>query len=230
MSGNHIKFSADGKGGSGYIALPESGSGKAVIVIQEWWGLVGHITEVVDRFAAAGFVALAPDLYHGQAASEPDEAKKLMMELELDRAGEEIVTAAKYLAQMKSTASPKVGVVGFCMGGSLAIWSATLTDQITATVGFYPGSSWERHAPVWSHYSGKECLIHCAEGDGTSAAPGIQEALREINTAGGKAVAFDYAGTSHAFFNNDRPEVFSLDAAKLAWARTINFFAQQLSE
>ncbi len=109
-------------------------------------------------------------------------------------------------------------------------WSATLTDQITATVGFYPGSSWERHAPVWSHYSGKECLIHCAEGDGTSAAPGIQEALREINTAGGKAVAFDYAGTSHAFFNNDRPEVFSVDAAKLAWARTINFFAQQLSE
>ncbi len=229
MAGNHIKFSADGKSGAGYIAIPESGSGPAVIVIQEWWGLVGHITEIVDRFAAAGFVALAPDLYHGQAASEPDEAKKLMMELELNRAGEEIVSAAKYLTSMKNTTSTHVGVVGFCMGGSLAIWSGTLSEQITATVGFYPGASWERHAPLWSAYNGKQAMIHCAQGDGTSAAPGIQEALSEINAAGGKAVAFDYAGTEHAFFNNDRPEVFNEVAAKLAWARTINFFAEQLS-
>jgi len=230
MAGNHIKFSADGKSGAGYIALPESGTGPAVIVIQEWWGLVGHITDIVDRFAAAGFVALAPDLYHGQAASEPDHAKKLMMELELDRAGEEIVTAAKYLAAMKNTTSDRVGVVGFCMGGSLAIWSGTLSDQITATVGFYPGASWERHAPDWSRYSGKASIIHCAEGDGTSAAPGIQEALTEINGAGGDAVAYDYQGTGHAFFNDDRPEVFNESAAKLAWARTINFFAQKLPE
>jgi hypothetical protein len=90
MAGTHIKFSAGWKSGAGYIALPESGVGPAVIVIQEWWGLVGHITDIVDRFAGAGFVALAPDLYHGQAASEPDRAKKLMMELELDRAGEEM--------------------------------------------------------------------------------------------------------------------------------------------
>jgi carboxymethylenebutenolidase len=230
MAGNHIKFSADGKSGAGYIALPESGTGPAVIVIQEWWGLVGHITDIVDRFAAAGFVALAPDLYHGQAASEPDQAKKLMMELELDRAGEEIVTAAKYLASMKNTTSDRVGVVGFCMGGSLAIWSGTLSDQITATVGFYPGASWERHAPDWSRYSGKASIIHCAEGDGTSAAPGIQEALTEINGAGGDAVTYDYPGTGHAFFNDDRPEVFNESAAKLAWARTINFFAQKLPE
>ena len=230
MAGNHIRFSADGKSGAGYIALPESGTGPAVIVIQEWWGLVGHITDIVDRFAAAGFVALAPDLYHGQAAFEPDQAKKLMMELELDRAGEEIVTAAKYLAAMKNTSSDRIGVVGFCMGGSLAIWSGTLSDQITATVGFYPGASWERHAPDWSRYSGKASIIHCAEGDGTSAAPGIQEALTEINGAGGDAVAYDYPGTGHAFFNDDRPEVFNESAAKLAWARTINFFAQKLPE
>lgn len=230
MPGNHIKFSADGKSGAGYIAIPESGSGPAVIVIQEWWGLVGHITDIVDRFAAAGFVALAPDLYHGQAASEPDEAKKLMMELELDRAGDEIVTAAKYLISMKNTTSSHVGVVGFCMGGSLAIWSATLAEEITATVGFYPGASWERHAPKWKNYNGKFAMINCAESDGTSAAPGIQEAVREINSAGGSAVAHDYPGTQHAFFNDDRPEVFNESAAKLAWARTINFFAQHLAE
>jgi len=230
MAGNHIKFSADGKSGSGYIAIPESGTGPAVIVIQEWWGLVGHITDIVDRFAAAGFVALAPDLYHGQAASEPDEAKKLMMELQLNMAGEEIVTAAKYLLSMKNTTSTHVGAVGFCMGGSLAIWSGTLSDLITATVGFYPGSSWERHAPAWNAYQGKETLIHCAEGDGTSAAPGIQEALTEINGAGGKAIAYDYSGTKHAFFNNDRPEVFDEAAAKLAWGRTVNFFATKLAQ
>ena len=226
--GNHIKFSADGTTGAGYIALPESGSGPAVIVIQEWWGLVGHITDVVDRFAAAGFVALAPDLYHGQAASEPDEAKKLMMELQLDSAGREIVTAAKYLLQMKNVSSTSVGVVGFCMGGSLAIWSGTLAPEITATVGFYPGSSWERHAPKWANYAGKASIIHAAEGDGTSKAPGIQEALREITSSGGEATAYDYAGTGHAFFNNDRPEVFNPTSAKLAWARTINFFATHL--
>ena len=131
---------------------------------------------------------------------------------------------------MKNTTSQHVGVVGFCMGGSLAIWSGTLADEITATVGFYPGASWERHAPQWDRYNAKHAIIHCAEGDGTSAAPGIQEAIREIAQAGGSAVAYDYAGTQHAFFNNDRSEVFNETAAKLAWARTINFFAQHLAE
>jgi carboxymethylenebutenolidase len=226
--GNHIKYSHGGVTGSGYIALPESGSGPAVIVIQEWWGLVGHITDVADRFAEAGFVAIAPDLYHGQAASEPDTAKKLMMELQLDSAASEIICAARHLVSMKNVTSSSVGVVGFCMGGSLAIWSGTLAPEITATVGFYPGSSWERHAPVWTNYAGKACEIHCAEGDGTSAAPGIQEAITKIREAGGEASAHDYAGTEHAFFNNDRAEVFNPQAAKLAWARTINFFATHL--
>ena len=226
--GNRIKYSHDGVTGAGYIAIPESGSGPAILVIQEWWGLVGHITEVADRFAAAGFVAIAPDLYHGQAAYEPDTAKKLMMELQLDSAAKEIICAARYLLGMKNVTSSSVGVGGFCMGGSLAIWSGTLAPEITATVAFYPGSSWERHAPQWANYAGKAAEIHCAEGDGTSAAPGIQEALREILNAGGEAVAHDYPGTNHAFFNSDRPEVFNPTAAKLAWARTIKFFATHL--
>ena len=226
--GNVIKFSADGKSGSGYIAIPDSGSGPGIIVIHEWWGLADHIKDVVDRFAGAGFVALAPDLYHGEVAEEPDTAKKLIMELDLDQAGEEIVTAAKYLIAMKNTSSTDIGAVGFCMGGSLAIWSGTLSPLITATVGFYPGSSWERHAPKWSEFAGKSTMIHCAEGDGTSGAPGIQEALAKINSHGGKAEALDYPGTQHAFFNNDRPEVFNEGAAKLAWARTVNFFAKAL--
>ncbi len=227
--GSNVTFEIDGMSGQGYLASPKSGNGPAVIVIQEWWGLVGHITDIVDRFAAQGFVAFAPDLYHGQAAAEPDVAKKLMMELQLDLAGKEISNAAQYLLSLPQVSSRHVGAIGFCMGGSLAIWSGTLTQSISATVGFYPGSSWERHAPEWSNYAGKNSIIHCAQGDGTSSAPGIQEALTKINAAGGSAKAFDYATTQHAFFNNDRPEVYNADAAELAWTRTLDFFKEKLS-
>ena len=226
--GMHLTYTHDGVTGEGYLALPATESGPAVIIIQEWWGLVGHITDVVDRFAAAGFVAFAPDLYHGQAAYEPDTAKKLMMELELDSAGSEITHAADYLLSLPETSTSHVGVVGFCMGGSLAIVSGTLSPKISATVGFYPGSSWERHAPRWTNYQGKSALIHCAEGDGTSAAAGIQEAIAEITSAGGSVVAYDYPGTQHAFFNDDRPEVFDALASGLAWERTLEFFFSTL--
>lgn len=226
--GSKISYTFQSKTGEGYLALPDSGAGPIVIVIQEWWGLVGHITDVTDRFAAAGFVAFAPDLYHGQAAAEPDTAKKLMMELDLNQAGQEISNAASYLLSLPESSSQSVGVVGFCMGGSLAIWSGTLSEKVSATVGFYPGASWERHAPVWKNYSGKSSMIHCAEGDGTSSAPGIQEAVREISAAGGSAIAFDYEGTQHAFFNDDRPEVYAPIAAALAWERTLDFFFTKL--
>ncbi len=226
--GSLIKFNHDGETGEGYLALPKSGSGPAVIVIQEWWGLVGHIKDVVDRFAEAGFVAFAPDLYHGQAAAEPDTAKKLMMELELDGAGREMGNAAKYLLSLPETTSKSVGAVGFCMGGSLAIWSATLTSDISTAVGFYPGSSWERHAPVWSKYSGKHAMIHCAESDGTSSAPGIQEAKTNIELAGGEVQIFDYPGTKHAFFNSDRPEVYDEKAAEISWSRTLVYLKSSL--
>ena len=226
--GKNLTYTHAGTSGEGYLALPDSKSGPAVIVIQEWWGLVGHITDVVDRFAAAGFVAFAPDLYHGQAASEPDTAMKLLMELNLDLAGQEITNAANYLLSLPETSTEHVGAVGFCMGGSLAIWSGTLSPEISATVGFYPGASWERHAPKWENFQGKSAIIHCAEGDGTSSAPGIQEALSGISNAGGVVTTFDYSGTQHAFFNDDRPEVYEPIAAALAWERTLEFFFKSL--
>ena len=221
--GESVSFASNGHNGTGYLSVPASGSGPAVIVIQEWWGLVGHIKDVVDRFAAAGFVALAPDLYNGESTAEPDEAKKLMMELQMKKAGEDIAGAASYLIARSDVSSATVGAIGFCMGGTLAIWSATISENISAAVGFYPGGSWERTNPNWSNYAGKAAIIHAAESDGTSNAPGIQEALAEIATAGGSATAFDYAGTKHAFFNEDRPEVYDAPAAELAWTRTLDF-------
>lgn len=227
--GESISFESDGQTGSGYLSLPVSGSGPAVIVIQEWWGLVGHIKDVVDRCAAAGFVAFAPDLYNGESTSEPDEAKKLMMELQMKKAGEDIAGAARYLSSRSDVTSLRLGAIGFCMGGTLAIWSATISENISAAVGFYPGGSWERTNPQWKNYDGKAALIHAAESDGTSSAPGIQEALREISGAGGSALAYDYAGTKHAFFNDDRPEVYDLKASELAWDRTLEFLRNELN-
>jgi carboxymethylenebutenolidase len=227
--GELVEFASNGGTAQGYLALPESGTGPGVVVIQEWWGLVSHIEQLVDRFAAAGFVALAPDLYHGVATAEPDEANKLMMGLAMDTAATDISGAAAFLAQLDATPGAGVGVVGFCMGGSLALWSATLSDDITAAVGFYPALPWERMSPTWPSYHGKTAMIHCSEGDGTSAAPGIQQAKSAIESAGGVVDVYDYPGTEHAFFNDDRPEVYSPEASAAAWDRTIDLFGRMLT-
>lgn len=228
--GEMVSYPSNGGTSEGYLALPSTRADEAtpaVVVIQEWWGLVPHITSLADRFADAGFVALAPDLYHGRQATEPDEAGKLIMGLAMDQAAKDIGGAATYLAK-RPEVTGKVGCVGFCAGGSLALWSATLSDQIEAAVGFYPVLPWERMRPEWSDYSGKTALIHCSEEDGTSAAEGVQTAKQAIEAAGGECILYDYPGTHHAFFNDDRPEVYNRSAASSAWARTLELFRTRL--
>ncbi|NUT33047.1 MAG: dienelactone hydrolase family protein [Hamadaea sp.] len=226
--GEKVTFPSNGGTSEGYLAVPASGSGPAILVIQEWWGLVSHITGLADRFAEAGFVALAPDFYHGEATTEPDEARSLLMQLALPQAAADIAGAAAYLKGLPQVAGG-VGVVGFCAGGSLALWSATVSPDIAAVCAFYPGGYTEKLAPQWSAYDGTPVVIHCAEGDGTSAAPHIQTAVKGIEDAGGTVTVYDYAGTDHAFFNDDRPEHFHRDAATLAWARTLDFFRTSLA-
>lgn len=226
--GELVRYASNGATSEGYLALPASGGGPAVIVIQEYWGLVPHIRSLADRFAAAGFVALAPDLYHGVQTTEPDQAGKLMMGLAMDQAAKDIAGAADYLADRPETTG-KIGAVGFCMGGSLALWSATLSPRIVAAVGFYPPIPWERMSPTWSSYEGKVGVIHCCEEDGLAGShPGIQVAMRAITDAGGTCVTHDYAGTKHAFFNDDRPEVYDAAASTSAWARTLEVFRTTL--
>jgi len=228
--GEMVTYASNGGTSEGYLAVPASGQGArspGVIVIQEWWGLVPHIKELAERFASAGFVALAPDLYHGLHTTEPDEAGKLMMGLAMDQAAKDIAGAAKYLAGRDDTGE-RIGCIGFCMGGSLALWSATLSENVVATAGYYPAVPWERMSPQWSNYQGKTALIHCSEGDGTSAAPGIQQAKAAIEGAGGTCLVYDYPGTQHAFFNDDRPEVYDANAASTAWARTLEVFRSNL--
>src|SRR3712207_3549525 len=127
--GEMVSYRSNGGTSEGYLAVPAAGTGPAVVGIQEWWGLVPHITSPADRFAAAGFLALAPDLYHGKHTTEPDEAGKLIMGLAMDQAAKDIAGAADFLAQRQESDGP-VGTTGFCAGGSLALWSATLSDRI----------------------------------------------------------------------------------------------------
>jgi carboxymethylenebutenolidase len=225
--GEMVTYPSNGGSSEGYLSLPRSGSGPGVIVIQEWWGLVTHVKEVADRFAGAGFVALAPDLYHGMQTTEPDEAVKLLMGLAMDQAAKDIAGAASYLAGRDGVRGG-IGTVGFCAGGSLALWSATLSEKITAAVGFYPAMPWERMSPTWDNYAGKAALIHCDEDDGLSSAPGIQAAKKAIEEAGGEVLLYDYPGTHHAFFNDDRPEVYNQSASASAWARTLELLRRRL--
>lgn len=226
--GRMVSFPSNGGTTDGYLALPESGGGPGVIVIQEWWGLVHHVEQLADRFAAAGFVALAPDFYHGARTDEPDEARRLLMGLAMDQAAKDIAGAALYLVGRDEQAGG-VGVVGFCAGGSLALWSGTLSDDVRATIAFYPAIPWERMAPTWQRYAGKHAVIHCSEEDGGSGAPGIQLAARGIREAGGEVTLYDYPGSRHAFFNDERPEVYDAGHAADAWDRTLAVLQAHLS-
>jgi len=226
--GEMVSFPSNGSSSEGYLALPESGSGPGVIVVQEWWGLVGHIKDVTERFAAEGFVALAPDFFHGATADEPDEAQRLLMGLAMDRAAKDIQGAAQYLVGRSETTRTGVGTVGFCMGGSLALWSGALADEVTVAVGFYPAVPWEKMSPTWGNYSGKSAMIHASEEDGTSKAEGVQIAVKGIEAAGGDVEVFDYPGSQHAFFNDQRPEVHHPEHSATAWGRTIELLKRRL--
>ena len=142
-----VTFKSNGHTCDGYIA----GSGPGVLVIQEWWGLVPHIKDVVDRLAEAGFTALAPDLYHGESSTEPDGAGKLMMALNLEQAAKDL-SGAIALLQERSGA-PKVGVVGYCMGGGLALVVASQRPDAVAAVapyyGVIPWATAQPDAMVW---------------------------------------------------------------------------------
>ena len=111
LNGTMVEFAANGGTGIGYLTKPESGEGPGVVVIQEWWGLVGHIKKVADRFASAGYVALAPDMYHGEATKSPDEASKLMMALNIDSAEKDLRGAVDYLAS--ESFEPRRVMAGF---------------------------------------------------------------------------------------------------------------------
>jgi carboxymethylenebutenolidase len=210
----------------GYLSTPATGSGPGVVVVQEWWGLNSHIRDVADRFGAEGFVALAPDLFHGKATREPDEAGKLMMALNVDTAAKDLRAAVSYLLGEGGALGDKVGVVGFCMGGMLALYAGTVApDQVGAIADFYGGHPNVR--PDFSKLQAPVLGIFAESDDFVS--PEAVRALDEALTAARKDHEFHtYPDADHAFFNDERPEVYKPDAAADAWRRTLRFFQQHL--
>jgi carboxymethylenebutenolidase len=223
MPGKMVDFPSNGGTTRGYLATPGSGQGPGILVIQEWWGLVGHIKSVADRFAAEGFTALAPDMYHGQTASEPDGAGKLFMALNIAQAEKDLRGAASYLAQQSS--SQKIGAVGFCMGGQLALFAATVNPNVGATVNFY--GIHPNVKPDYSKLSGPVLGLF-AEND-SFVNPTVARALDvEIKAKGKQSEIHIYPNVDHAFFNDENTAAYHKASADDAWRRTVGFFRQHL--
>ena len=225
MTGKMVEFSSNGGTTNGYLAIPEKGSGPGVVVIQEWWGLVDHIKDVCDRFANEGYVALAPDLYHGQVTKSPDEAGKLMMALRIDQAEKDLRGAIQYLLDHQATTSDRVGTIGFCMGGALSLYAASKNDQVGACVVFYgihPNVKPDLpnlKAPVLGIY---------AENDSSTPPEAVRELEQQLKALGKSVEMYIYPDVGHAFFNDTREGVYNRRAAEDAWRRTMEFFAKNL--
>lgn len=222
--GENVQFRSAGHTCEGYLALPES-RGPAVVVIQEWWGLVPHIADLADRFAAAGFVALAPDLYHGSTASSPDEAAKLRMELDGERAEREIAGAGEFARGHEMCSSSKFGVVGFCMGGGLAQFAAANNPSVGAGVSFY--GSFRQLSIPWERLAAPMLFIYGANDTSVPPSQG-EELVAKLQGMGKSAEIAIYPGAGHAFFNDTRPQAYDDAAAQDAWSRTLKLFRSSL--
>lgn len=220
MAGDMVRFPSNGSELEGYLALPGiANPAPGVIVIQEWWGLVPHIRDVADRFAGEGFAALAPDLYHGRSTTEPDEANKLMLDMRRDAAQRDLAGAVRYLAShQRCTGS--VGVVGFCLGGGLALLAACSNPSVAACVDFYgvlPGGSPDCDrlaAPVLGLFG---------ERDAWMPPEAVARLERDLRGMGKTVETVIYPGADHAFFN-DSGGSYDAGAAADAWRRTLDWF------
>jgi carboxymethylenebutenolidase len=223
--GQRVEFPSNGHTCSGYFASPASGKGPAVVVIQEWWGLVPHIEDLVERFAGEGFVALAPDLYHGKTTTSPDDAGKLLMELDIARAEREIAGAGDYVLGRPECTSSQFGVVGFCMGGALAQYEATANPKkVGAAVSFYGG--FKKTPTRWEDLEAPILLIYGEKDQGVPVAQG-RELEQKLRALGKNVELVAYPGADHAFFNDTRP-VYNPTAAADAWRRTLELFRRHL--
>lgn len=198
--GTSVEFASNGGKAAGYLALPESGSGPGVIVVQEWWGLDSGIREMTDRLAAEGFVALAPDLYHGQLAghTEMDRAAELMQALPADRAARDMSGAVDYLVGLDATTGDGIGVMGFCMGGMLTFFlAANRPDRVKAAVPFYgypQGDDQPDYSKITAAIQG-----HMAENDDFFGPDGARALEQQLRDMGKDVTLIVHAGAGHAF-------------------------------
>jgi carboxymethylenebutenolidase len=223
------EFHLDDRTISAYLAEPTTGSGPGVVVLHAWWGLTEPFQRVCDRLALAGFVALAPDLYHGQTTASVEEAEALAEALNQDeeRVRGDIAAAVQFLRQHEATkladGHGKLAIVGFSLGGAYALdTSVTLAEEIAAVVTFYASYT----GPVYSRASAAY-LCHFAENDPFESAESVAEMEQELQAADRQFTFYTYPGTKHWFFEENRPE-YDAEAARIAWERTTQFLHEQL--
>ncbi len=206
-----------------YVALPDevNADTKAVVLIQEYWGLNDNIKDIAGRYAAEGFVCVAPDLYLGEVATDKTEAAKLMSELETED-GLDIINKAMLAATDKYEVT-KFGITGFCMGGTYALEAACKLEGLHASAPFYGDT------PDEFTLKGLKCPVLFISGtkDAWINPEKVAELERiaKANTLPIESVAYE---ADHAFFNNTRPEVYDEEAAKDAWTRVIKFFNENI--
>lgn len=223
------EFQANGRTISAYLAVPEHGSGPGVLVLHAWWGLTEPFRQVCDRLAEAGFVALAPDLYHGKTTATVEEAQALgeALDRDVERWRGDIAGAVQVLRQHTAThpanGHGKLALVGFSLGGAYALdMSVTLAEEIAAVVIFYdsyPGLDYRRAQAAY--------LCHYAADDRFLPTEKVAQMQHELQAAGRPVTIYTYPGTKHWFFEENRPE-YDAQAAQLSWERTIKFLHERL--
>lgn len=201
----------------GFLSIPSTGQGSGVLVLHAWWGLNDTFKTVCTRLAEAGFVAFAPDLYHGKIADNIIDAEAFVQELGANhlRAKAEIADAVKFLAEKTGGA---LAVIGFSMGAYYALnLSAVDPEHIRWVVGFY-GTGGEDFTNAKADY-----LCHFAQDDEYEPQSNIDHLQAALKRADRPVTFYQYPGTGHWFFESDRPLAYNQAAAELAWDRTIAF-------
>ena len=214
----------DGTEAQGYLSLAWHGEAPGVVVIQEWWGLQDQVKGVCDRLALAGFSALAPDLYRGTVVPyhDHDAAAKAMNGLDfIDATSQTVRGAASFLGR----SGAKVGIVGFCMGGAVAVIGAAKVQELSAAIAYYGLPPAQAAAPADVHVP---LLGHFANHDDWCG-PAVVDAFESGLKAAGKEFEFHRYDASHAFANEQRAQVHDRHAAEQAWQRTVEFLSRTLA-
>jgi carboxymethylenebutenolidase len=221
-----VRFASNGGEATGYLAAPRFPDAPGVVVMQEWWGLDDHIRSVCNRLSEAGFFALAPDLYRQEPTTQPDEAQQRMMALSMEQAVKDMRGAAEYLVALDGVRGEHVGVVGFCLGGGLALWAAASSAIVGAAVTYYyvmphgkPDFA-KIDCSVLGHFGTADEFIPLEDSHA------LESQLRDA----GIDVTFDYYdGAGHAFFNDtNRLGTYNPDTAERSWTRTTAFLEEHL--
>jgi carboxymethylenebutenolidase len=223
----NVTFASNGGEGHGYLSVPEAGTGPGLIVIQEWWGLTSHIKDLADRFAVAGFVALAPDLYGGRTTHDAEEAGRLMQELPADRAAQDLAGAVDYLLGRTEVTGGTLGAVGFCMGGGFVLTLAQQQgERIAAAVPFYgvmsevPDDLSNLSAAVQGHYGEKDDFVPVA---------GVEALASQLEAQTGHEPEIHFYPAGHAFLNDENLlGTYDEVSARTAWDRTVAFLHTHL--